>query len=94
MRKVAEFLNKDLSNEIIGKIAENCSFDQLKAANDTKKKADVFLAERKAMNAKNEKKPFSPPNMYRKGICLIELIVIYLLKTRKGQRHTSTFGTF
>ena len=68
MRKVAKFLNKDLSNEIIGKIAKNGSFDQLKAANDTKKKADTFLAKRKAMNAKNEKKPFSHPNMYRKGM--------------------------
>ena len=76
MRKVAEFLNKDLSNEIIGKIAENCSFDQLKAANDTKKKRDILLAKRKAMNAENEKKPISPLNMYRKGISLIDLLVI------------------
>ena len=67
MREVAEFLNKDLSNKVIEKIAENCSFDKLKAASDTLKRANNFGASRETKSSsddeKNEKK-----YIYRKGI--------------------------
>ena len=66
MREVAEFLSKDMPNEVIEKIAENCSFDKLKAASDTLKRENNFGARETKSSSddeKNEKK-----YIYRKGI--------------------------
>ena len=72
MRKVAQFLNKDLSDDVVETIAEKCSFDNLKAANHTLKKLPeniVKRAEQKAANNEGNdgKKPPVPPIFYRKG---------------------------
>ena len=69
VRKVARFLNKDLSEETVNSIAEKCSFKNLKAANDSLKKRPEQLAERvRLLQEKGGKIPSGPPNLYRKGM--------------------------
>ena len=67
MKKVAEFLKKDLSTEVMEHIAEKCSFDKLKTANATVKKRSESIAKRVDKASHPEKKPLGPPDMYRKG---------------------------
>ena len=76
MRKVAEFLKKDLSSEVIEQIAENCSFEKLKAANASVKKRSESIAMRMDKESPKAKKPMTPPDMYRKGKCLQSVINI------------------
>ena len=63
--KVAEFLNKDLSKDVIKKIVENCSFDKLKAAS-AKLKNDVKFGG-KEETSETDKEKNGQPNIYRKG---------------------------
>ena len=67
MRKVAKFLNKDLPNEVIENISENCSFDKLKAAKNPVENKTKGGENKPVKDEKNGKKP----NLYRKGIWLI-----------------------
>ena len=61
VEKVAKFLNKDLSRSVIEEIADKCSFDKLKKADETKDKS-VFPA------LSNVNVPKVTNNtMYRKG---------------------------
>ena len=61
VEKVAKFLNKDLPRSVIEEIAEKCSFDKLKKADETKDKS-VFPA------LSNVNLPKVTNNtMYRKG---------------------------
>ena len=67
VKVVAEFLQKDMSTEVMEHIAENCSFDKLKTANATVKKRSESIAKRIDKASDPGKKPLGPPDMYRKG---------------------------
>ena len=67
MTKVAKFLNKDLPNEVIDKISENCSFDKLKAAKNHVENKTKGEENKPVKDEENGMKA----NLYRKGIWLI-----------------------
>ena len=67
VRKIAEFLEMDTSSEVTEQIAENCSFDKLKAANSTVKKRSESMAKRMNKDSTTDEKPTAPPDIYRKG---------------------------
>ena len=59
VEQIAKFLNKNLSKSLIAEIAENCSFKNLKKANDTVKERPTVPM---VTDAKIE-----TGHMYRKG---------------------------
>lgn len=67
VRKVANFLNKDLTDEVIQSIADKCSFQNLKTANETMKQRPLNLVERLTEEEKGRMIKHKPPQMYRKG---------------------------
>ena len=71
MRKVANFLKKDLTDEVIQSIADKCSFQNLKTANETMKQRPLNLVERLTEEEKGRMIKHKPPQMYRKGKVLL-----------------------
>ena len=71
VRKVAHFLNKNISEEVIKGIAENVSFKNIKAAYETIQRPENTSGLEQLVTDKADKNmPAYVPSVYRKGVVL------------------------
>ena len=70
MRKVATFLNKDLSDDVIYDIADKCSFQKLKHAEETFKQQED-ISSRITVEQLDTMKKQGPIKIHRKGKLLV-----------------------
>ena len=67
IQKLAQFLNKDLSESIIKDIVEKCSFNNLKRYEETMKEDTQVFESRLSEEQLERRRKHAPATMYRKG---------------------------
>ena len=72
--KIARFLEKDLSDEIIQDIADKCSFKNLKHADATVKDKHMPQVSRLSEEDIEKRNKHGPTNFYRKGETFVLLL--------------------